>query len=454
MASVDATPVCESAYPARAAAWYATFVLSMLYWLSVLDRFIVSLLVEPIKRDLRLTDMQFAMVYGAGFALTFGILGLVCGALADRFNRRWLIFVGVSVWSLATAALGFAQNFWQLLVARLSVGAGEAALNPCATSMITDLFPRERLTLAMALYTLGATVGGGTAYMFGGALIDLVSHSDVVTLPIVGNIRSWQAVFLIVGLPGSLLALMIFTLPDPQRRGRARPQSWRSTYGGLLKFMNARRRFYLCHYLGFGLASAIIAGCGTWYPAHMGRAFGWSASQIGLTLGMVLIGAGIIGKVICGRAVDAMYQRGMRDGQLRWYAGALLLGTPIGIFAMLSHNPWIFVGGVGVFLVLIAPLPACANTALNLVTPNEMRGTGIALFAASGSLIGVGAGPVMIAAVSQYFFSGPTAIGSGMSVVIAVIGPVSAVILLSGLRAMREAMAEAERTTPAVVDPV
>lgn len=445
MASIDATPVRESAYPARAVAWYATFVLSMLYWLSVLDRFIVSLLVEPIKRDLHLTDMQFAMVYGAGFALTFAILGLVCGALADRFNRRWLIFAGVSIWSFATAALGFAQNFWQLLVARLSVGAGEAALNPCATSMITDLFPRERLTLAMALYTMGATVGGGTAYMFGGALIDLVSHSDVITLPLVGNIRSWQAVFLIVGLPGSVLALMVFTMPDPQRRGRRAPQSWRSTYGGLLKFMNARRRFYLCHYLGFGLASAIIAGCGTWYPAHLGRAFGWSASQIGLTLGVVLIGAGIIGKVICGRAVDAMYQRGMRDAQLRWYAGALLLGTPIGIFTMLSHNPWVFVGGVGVLLILIAPLPACANTALNLVTPNEMRGTGIALFAASGSLIGVGAGPLMIAAASQYFFSGPTAIGSGMSVVIAVVGPVSAVILLSGLRAMREAMAEAEK---------
>jgi len=454
VASIDATPVCESAYPTRAAAWYATFVLSMLYWLSVLDRFIVSLLVEPIKRDLGLTDMQFGMVYGAGFALTFGILGLVCGALADRCSRRWLIFAGVSVWSLATAALGFAQNFWQLLVARLSVGAGEAALNPCATSMITDLFPRERLTLAMALYTLGATLGGGTAYMFGGALIDLVSHSDVVTLPIVGTVRSWQAVFVIVGLPGLVLAWMVFTLPEPPRRGRVDMHSWRNAYGSLLKFVNARRRFFICHYLGFGLASAIIAGCAAWYPAHMGRAFGWSASQIGLSLGMVLIGAGIIGKVICGRAVDAMYQRGMRDAQLRWYAGALLLGTPIGMFAVLSHHPWIFLGGIFVFMVLIAPLPACANTALNLVTPNQMRGTGIALFAAVGSLVGVGAGPVLIAAASQYFFSGPTAIGSGMSVVIAVIGPLTAVILLLGLRAMRDAMAEAERTTPAVANSV
>jgi MFS family permease len=454
VASIDATPVSESAYPTRAAAWYATFVLAMLYWLSVLDRFIVSLLVEPIKRDLGLTDMQFGMVYGAGFALTFAILGLVCGALADRFSRRWLIFAGVSVWSLATAALGFAQNFWQLLVARLGVGAGEAALNPCATSMITDLFPRERLTLAMALYTLGATLGGGTAFMVGGALIDLVSHSDVVTLPLIGNIRSWQAVFVIVGLPGLLLALMVFTLPDPARRGRVGAPAWRNAYGGLLKFMNARRRFFVCHYLGFGLASAIIAGCGAWFPAHMGRAFGWSASQIGLSLGMVLIGAGIIGKVVCGHAVDAMYRRGMRDAQLRWYAGALLLGTPIGILATRSHNPWVFLGGVGLFLVLIAPLPACANTALNLVTPNQMRGTGIALFSASGSLIGVGTGPVVIAATAQYFFSGPTAIGSGMSVVIAVIGPLTAVILLLGLRAMRDAMAEAELTRPAIANPV
>jgi MFS family permease len=306
----------------------------------VLDRFIVSLLVDPIKRDLGLTDLQFGMLHGVGFALTYAILGLVCGALADRFSRRWLIFAGVSIWSLATAALGVAQNFWQLLVARLGVGAGEAALNPCATSMITDLFPRQRLTLAMAVYSLGATLGGGTAFMIGGALIELVSHAEVVSVPIIGDIRSWQAVFLIVGLPGLLVAFMVFTMPDPVRRGpRAETQSWRSTYGGLLRFMNARRRFFFCHYAGFGLASAVIAGCSTWYPAHLGRAFGWGAAQIGLSLGVTLIVAGIVGKVICGRAVDAMYQRGMRDAQMRWYAGALLLGTPVGIFATTSSNP-------------------------------------------------------------------------------------------------------------------
>lgn len=444
-------PVCESAYPTRAAAWYATFVLAMLYWLSVLDRFIVSLLVDPIKRDLGLTDMQFGMLHGIGFALTYAVLGIICGALADRYSRRWLIFAGVTVWSLATAALGIAQNFWQLLVARLGVGAGEAALNPCATSMITDLFPRERLTLAMAVYTLGATLGGGTAFMFGGALIDMISHVDVISVPLIGDVRSWQAVFLMVGLPGLVLALMVFTMPDPVRRGRrASNQSWRETYGGLLKFMNARRRFFICHYLGFGLASAIIAGCSTWYPAHLGRAFGWGAAQIGMSLGVTLIVAGFVGKIICGKAVDAMYQRGMRDAQLRWYAGALLIGTPIGIFATSSSDPYIFLAGIGTFLILIAPLPACANAALNLVTPNEMRGTGIALFSASGNLIGAGTGPVLIAGAAQYFFDGTnTAIGSGMGVVIAVVGPICAVLLFLGLPAMRAAMADAERTQPA-----
>ena len=163
-----ATRDAQAAYPAPAVAWYATVVLAFMYWVSILDRFIISLLVDPIKHDLGISDVQFGMLHGSLSPSRSRLFGLLLGTLADRLSRRWVIFAGVSVWSLATAACGVAQQFWHLLLARVGVGVGEAALTPCATSMLTDLFPRERLTSAIAIYSMGATVGAGFAFFFGG----------------------------------------------------------------------------------------------------------------------------------------------------------------------------------------------------------------------------------------------------------------------------------------------
>jgi MFS family permease len=418
-----------------------------MYWVSILDRFIISLLVEPIKRDLGITDVQFGMLQGLAFALTFSLFGLVLGSFADRFSRRWVIYLGVSVWSFATAACGLAQQFWQLLMARVGVGVGEAALNPSATSMIADLFPRERLTSAIAIYSLGATVGSGCAYFFGGMVVDIVSHRDAIVLPILGALRSWQAVFVIVGLPGLLFALLIFTVPEPIRRGlrNARQSiSWGESYGGLFKFINSRRRFFACHYLAFAFASAIVSGAGSWYPAHMGRTFGWSSSKIGLTLGITLTAAGLLSQVISGRAMDAMFRSGRRDAQFRWYAGSLALAAPIGVIATTSANPWIFLGFIGVFLTLISSLNACAATALNLVTPNELRGTGVAVWGTTSGLLGATTGPILIAMIADRFFGGPSGIGYGLATMMGICCPIAALLLVLGFRAMREAVTEAE----------
>jgi MFS family permease len=436
-----------AAYPPRRVAWYAVGVLALMYWVSILDRFIISLLVEPIKRDLGITDVQFGMLQGIAFALTFSLFGLVLGTFADRFSRRWVIYIGVSIWSLATAACGLAQQFWHLLTARVGVGVGEAALNPSATSMLADLFPRERLTSAIAIYSLGATLGSGCAYFFGGMIIDWVSNRDAFVLPVLGALRSWQAVFLIVGLPGLLIAMLIFTVPEPIRRGLSaagKSFSWFDSYGGLLTFIDSRRRFFLCHYLAFAFASAIISGAGSWYPAHMGRTFHWSSSQIGLALGITLTAAGLLSQVISGRAMDAMYRRGSRDAQFRWYAGSLAVATPLGIIATTSASPWIFLGFIAAFLTLISCLNACAATALNLVTPNELRGTGVAFWAATSGLIGATSGPILIALIADKFFGGPSGIGYGLATMMGICCPIAALFLVLGFRAMREAVTAAE----------
>lgn len=438
----------DAPYPPALRAWYATAVLAFMFWMSVLDRFIISLLVAPLRRDMGITDTQFALLNGTAFIVTFALLGLVAGALADRYSRRSIIFVGVAIWSLATAACGVTQNFGQLFLCRIGVGAGEACLNPCATSMIADFFPRERLTFATAMYAIGGTAGAGMAFLVGGTIISLVTRHDVFAIPLIGDIRSWQAVFIIIGIPGFVLSLLIFTISEPVRRGRSNllPAgiSWRAAYGALLTFMGFRRRFFFWHYLGFTFASAVVVGCVGWYPAHMARTFHMSTGRIGLTLGLTIICFGVIGKILCGRAVDAIYRRGHRDAQLRWYAGCLLAAVPAGVIGTTSGEPGVFLTGIGMMVTLLQPLPACAYASMNLITPNELRGAGVAFFNLTAGLLGSISGPILIATIGEHFFKGPSSIGSGMAVVIAICCPLGAASLALGCRAMRDAVHGAE----------
>lgn len=438
----------NSCYPSAAIAWYATIILALLYWLSILDRFIISLLVDPIKRDMGITDLQFGMLHGIAFAITYSLFGLLAGALADRFNRRWIIFASVSIWSIATATCGVVVHFWQLLIARVGVGAGEAGLNPSATSMLTDLFPRDKLTTAMAVYTIGATVGSGTAYLFGGAIVDMVAQTPTYILPFFGELRSWQVVFLIIGIPGIFASLIVFTFPEPKRQEQKKQINhgsfWKNiyrAYANLLIYIRSQKRFFAHHYAGFAFGAAVMSGCAVWYPAHMGRTFGWSASEIGLSLGLTMVCASIVGKLLCGFGVDAMYKRGYRDGQFRWYATSLLLAAPIGIAIMNTENPWLFLGGASIFFALMSPLPACYSASLNLATPNELRGTGMAFFAGTAGLIGMASGPILIATFSDKIFG---SIGLGMAATIGICCPIAALILATGCKAMKKTVTELE----------
>lgn len=445
-------------YPPPKVRWFAVFVLAFLYWMSMLDKFIISLLVEPIKADLGLTDVQFGLLQGMAFIVSYTIFGFIFGALADKKDRRKLIFVGVICWSLASAACGLAQNFWHMLIARMGLGAGESSLNPCGTSMIGDLFPRDKLTSAMAVYSVGATLGSGTALILGGLIIYWVTSLGDIVLPVVGYVAPWQAVFFIVGLPGLILAFVIFSFPEPVRRDRIKlvegQQIKGGVYGELFSYMKSRRRFFLCHHGGFLLCGIIVSGCMAWYPVHMIRSFGWSEARVGFTLGSVIMAAGIVGKLASGWFVDLMYRRGYRDAQLRWYSCSLFVATPIGILATTNSNPWVFLVLIGCFIVLNTSLIACAKAALILVTPNQLRGSSSAIFTTAIGMVGSSAGAVLIPLAAEYVFDGESSIGLGMALVIGIAGPLGATALAFGLKPMREALAVIEHNSAAPITPV
>lgn len=433
------------AYPKPAVGWYATIVLAFLYWMSLLDRFILSLLIEPIKADLGLTDVQFGLLQGIGFLLSFTFFGFIFGALADRKDRRRLIYFGVTLWSLASAACGLAHNFWHMFIARLGLGAGESSLNPSATSMLSDLFPPHRLTSAMAVYSIGATIGGGTALMLGGAIIVWVASFGEVVVPVLGPLATWQIVFFMVGLSTIPLAFLVFTFPEPKRRGQAgivnERRGWWSAYSGLFGFIKQHPRFFFTHYVGFTVASTVVTGCIGWYPVHMMRAYQWGEGQVGLYLGMTIMLMGIVGKLATGWTVDTLYRRGRHDAQLRWMVICLLIAAPVGVIATTHGNAWVFLAMIGVFVALLTGLAACAMTSLNLVTPNELRGSGIALYSTVAGLLGGSTGTVLIPMASTVLYDGDGAIGKGMATLIGVACPLAALCLYFGMRPMREAMA-------------
>lgn len=197
--------------------WYVALVLLFAYTVSFIDRQVIGLLVEPIKRDLLLTDTQFSLIAGFAFALFYATIGLLMGRAADRWNRRNLLLLGVLVWVPATAACGYATSFATLFVARALVAVGEAALNPAAYSLLIDYFPPHQRARAMSLYTSGVYLGSGLAFVVGGTVMAAAAGADQVALPVLGALRPWQATFVIVALPGVLVLALMLSVREPLR---------------------------------------------------------------------------------------------------------------------------------------------------------------------------------------------------------------------------------------------
>jgi MFS family permease len=255
------------------------------YVFSFIDRQILSLLIGPIKADLHLSDTQFGLLQGLAFSLFYATMGIPIASLADRFPRSLIIVAGVAFWSMATMACGLAGSFAALFIARLGVGAGEAALSPATYSLISDLFPREKLGRALGIYSMGSFLGSGIAFLVGGSVIGLVSSWSGITFE--GTvIKSWHLVFLIVGVPGILLAGIIALLVhEPRRdgvppRGHNVPSTW-----AVFRFLIERRAIFLPHIFGFSLMAISLYVILGWAPAYLMRSFGMTPAECGLRLG-------------------------------------------------------------------------------------------------------------------------------------------------------------------------
>ncbi len=420
-------------------AWYVVFLLFLAYTFSFIDRQILTLMVDPIKRDLDLTDTQFSLLHGMAFALFYTFLGLPIGRLADRADRRKIIAAGVATWSLMTALCGFARNYGQLFLARMGVGVGEGALSPAAFSMLSDIFPKERLGRAISIYTIGIAVGSGMALLVGGYVIQLVQQSGPVVVPLLGTLQPWQQVFVIVGLPGIPVSIAILLLREPQRREIHKPTA---TLREVFEFIAERKRLFFCFLLGLALATAMSHGVHGWAPAYFMRVHGWSPAEVGLNYGLGVLVAGTLGLLTGSWLTEHMMRRGRTDAPLRTAALGIGLCLPLGVAAPLSSS-----GEAALILFTLFQFAylmpwGVVGASIQLVAPNEMRATLSALYLFSINIIGLGLGPTFVALLNDRAY-GVDGVGYSLATAAAVLAPAATLLLVAGFRSYRDAFERA-----------
>ena len=424
-------------WPTPARAWYAVGIFALALTINFLDRGILNLLIEPVKRDLHLTDVQVSYLVGIAFVLFYVILGLPIARLVDSKSRRLIIGVGIMTWSVMTAFCGLAQNFWQLFIGRVGVGVGEACNGPSTYSMLADLFPHEKLPRAISVLNFGFVTGTALASLLGGAVIHFVSTLPPLSLPLVGALRPWQLVFILVAIPGVVVASLFSTVREPLRRGRV-------TLGGapaqslpvrqVVRFLVDNRRTYGPMFLGLAFNSVVFFGIQTWTPTFFTRTYGWSAAQIGVIFGLVLLIVAPVGLMTGSLLAEYFAKRGRADANLLVTLIAFALAVPASILFPLMPSAHLSIAMLGVLFFVAMLSPGPQNAALQIITPNQMRGQVTALYLFVFNAVGFGTGATVVAFVTDHVFRDESLIGYSMVTVGAVLGPVAALLIWSGLK--------------------
>jgi MFS family permease len=423
-------------WPSAARAWWAVFVLMITYMVALVDRQILSLLVVPLKESLSLSDTQVGLLQGLAFGVFYTLLGVPIGRLIDAWSRRNVIAIGCLLWCLATMTCGLAKSFGQLFLARVGVGVGEATVSPGSLSLLTDYFPPERRPFAISVYVAGGSLGAGAALIFGGAVIELVARFGEVRLPLFGGLEPWQSVFLIVGAAGFVAVALLMTVREPARQGVAAGDAvpgW-AEFGA---FLRERASLFALHFSGFALFSTLCYGMLAWAPTFFIRRHGWSASEIGVSLGVAIAVFGAAGVITGGYLGTRLRARGVADATLRTAAwGVLAISAPAAL-APLVPDPRAALALYALATFFMAFPSGVSAAALQEVTPNRLRAQTSALYYFAINLVGLGLGPLHVALLTDGVFADEAHVGESLALSAAVLGPIGGALMFMALRDFR-----------------
>ncbi|QTN18311.1 MFS transporter [Brevundimonas sp. AJA228-03] len=426
-------------WPHSGWAWFAVAGLMVAYTSSFIDRQILTLLVQPIRADLTITDTQFSLLAGIAFSLFYTVMGVPLARLADRGSRRWIIFWGIVVWSVMTVACGLANSFWALFAARIGVGIGEAALSPAAYSMISDYFPPRQRARALAVYSMAPYLGAGLALMIGGAVIDIIAQAGAMKLPFVGELAPWQQTFVLVGAPGLLIAALFVIVREPPRQGVVKS----GVQAGVLGYMWSRKSTFYMLIFAFSIFGMAGISYLAWAPAVLIRQHGMTPAEVGFAYGLVLLAAATPGVLVGGWLTDMFAGKGRTDAPVRVAILALVASIPFAIAMPLMPDrdqALAALAGFSFFAGVMNSLPA---TALQAVAPNQLRAQITAIYFLIGNLISLGLGPTVVAAISDNWLGGDQRIGLSLAIVSGATITVAALMLTRALRPFRDSVEEA-----------
>ena len=385
--STSATESANNPYASTKAAYYALGILTIVYSINFIDRQLLSILQESIKADLMLSDAQLGLLTGFAFALFYTFAGLPIASLADRSNRRNIVAISLTIWSGMTAISGLAQNYWQLLAARGGVGIGEAGGSPPSHSMISDIFPPEKRASAIGFYSTGISIGILFGFLFGGWLNEFFG---------------WRVAFFVVGIPGVLLALVLYlTVPEPIR-GLAENRASTGDNPSMMtvfKVLLSRRSFL---FMALGAAMNAFAGYSTanWVASFMIRTHQMPTGELGTWLALIIGLGGAIGVFGSGVLADNL---GKKDK--RWYMWvpvyAAAISVPFQIATYWVDGPYAALMCMTIPSILANAYLGATIASVHGMVGLRMRAVSSALLFFILNIIGLGMGPTTVGLVSD-----------------------------------------------------
>lgn len=428
---------------AGARAWGVVALLSAAMAFSLVDRFALSLLFEPIKQDLSLSDTQLGLLHGVAFGLFYAALGIPIARLVDTGSRKWVIFWGVAVWSAATAACGLARSYGQLLGARIGVAAGEAALAPGGYSLIADVIPHARLATAIGVFQMGSLVGAGLAFLLGGWLYAwLGTWAPPAWLSAVAP-HAWQLTFIALALPGLPLLALLARLREPARRDspRSGPEAVR-----VWRHLKQRARLYGALFGGSACLVATSYAVVSWGPSVLVREFGWTIREVGAGIGAIMLTTAPAGVLAGGLLADRWSRGAGVDAYARVLRLSAWLSLPIALACAFARSGPELFAGIAALQFATGIAIGVGPAAVQPVTPGALRGRVSAVYVFVVNLAGLGVGPIVIGALSDYAPAGNGALLRSLATFCALACALG-VVVLRGLR-LEPAPARDEPPTP------
>ena len=387
-------------------------LLTAAYTLSFMDRYVLNLLLNDVKRDFQLSEMQAGLIAGAGFAVLYALMALPMGVIADRGSRTRLAAIGIGLWSAVTMLCGLAGNFVQLLLCRTGVGIGEATLTPAAYPTIKALFSSRRLSTAIGIYSAGIYIGSGLAYWLGGkTLLYIKSHNLIQQFSFVKY--DWQLVFFLFGIPGLVLALLIFQIKTPE----ASSGSNKFNSAAFKSFITENNYRFLKLCLASALFNVAVYAAGVWLPVYLQRVQHMDIATSGKVLGAAMIFIAPIGAIAGGMIGDRLnISRGIR-GRITAIISAI--AAIMICFIMLAIQLPSSVSLAPLFLLsMLLSMPVAITAAMiQELSPDNMRSTAPAFMLMLQNLIGMSLGPSLVAALTQYVFHNDMSVGISIAII-------------------------------------